>query len=159
MHLDSIRSSSPNGSSIQDALSDTLASTFTRKVTSNAGWSLNAFSIALFHLMSDHGNFQEAIDAVVQHGGDTDTNMAIAGALLGGLWGKHDMMLNETTAFNAEVLEQCAPMITSRAGRDGMLRTAERPAQYQYKYAQDLVKTKLQCGSLASDRAAKRARV
>lgn len=86
-------------------------------MTTNKAWTLNAFSLAIFTLLEGHADFQEAIDSVLRCGGDTDTNMAIAGALLGGLWGKQKMMLNESTAFNASVIASCVPMQTTRTGK------------------------------------------
>jgi len=50
------------------------------------GWVLVALQNAFFHL--SHSNFEEALVATVAQGGDTDTNAAICGALLGAALGK-----------------------------------------------------------------------
>ena len=50
------------------------------------GWVLVALQNAFFHL--SHSNFEEALIATVVQGGDTDTNAAICGALLGAALGK-----------------------------------------------------------------------
>ena len=51
------------------------------------GWVLVALQNAFFHL--SHSNFEEALIATVAQGGDTDTNAAICGALLGAALGRH----------------------------------------------------------------------
>jgi ADP-ribosylglycohydrolase len=50
------------------------------------GWVLVALQNAFFHLLNT--NFEEALIATVGCGGDTDTNAAICGALLGAAHGK-----------------------------------------------------------------------
>jgi ADP-ribosylglycohydrolase/fructose-1,6-bisphosphatase/inositol monophosphatase family enzyme len=50
------------------------------------GWVLVALQNSFFHL--SHSNFEEALIATVAQGGDTDTNAAICGALLGAALGK-----------------------------------------------------------------------
>jgi ADP-ribosylglycohydrolase len=52
----------------------------------NQGWVLIALQNAFFHLLHK-GDFEEALVATVNAGGDTDTNAAIAGALLGAALG------------------------------------------------------------------------
>ena len=51
------------------------------------GWVLVAFQNALWQLNHAEDLEQGVIDTVM-HGGDTDTNAAIAGALLGAVWGR-----------------------------------------------------------------------
>ena len=82
--------------------------------------------------------------------------MAITGGLAGALWGEQEMLRNPTTALNAEVLRQCVPKIISRAGRDGEIKTEERPEKYQYRYAEKLIGTMMPSDSEESK--AKRAR-
>ena len=53
---------------------------------SQAGWVLIAFQNALWQLLQSQ-NLEEAVVDTVMRGGDTDTNAAIAGALLGAFWG------------------------------------------------------------------------
>ncbi len=50
--------------------------------TRHQGWVLLALQNALFHLLHT-GDFEEALVATVNQGGDADTNAAIAGALFG----------------------------------------------------------------------------
>lgn len=50
------------------------------------GWVKWAFILAFYHLYHQTP-YKEAIVDVVQRGGDTDTNAAIVGAMLGALWG------------------------------------------------------------------------
>jgi len=50
------------------------------------GWVLVSLQNAFFHL--SHSNFEEALISTVSAGGDTDTNAAICGALLGAALGR-----------------------------------------------------------------------
>ena len=50
------------------------------------GWVLKAFRNALWQLVHST-NLEEAVVDTVMRGGDTDTNAAICGALLGAVWG------------------------------------------------------------------------
>ena len=52
------------------------------------GWVLVAFQNAFFRLLHS-GSLEEGIVETVRSGGDTDTNAAIAGALLGAVHGRH----------------------------------------------------------------------
>ena len=54
---------------------------------SQAGWVLIAFQNALWQLLHADDLEQALVDTVMR-GGDTDTNAAIAGALLGAVWGR-----------------------------------------------------------------------
>ncbi len=54
---------------------------------SQQGWVLIAFQNALFQLLSA-GSLEEGVVDTVMRGGDTDTNSAIAGALLGAVYGR-----------------------------------------------------------------------
>jgi ADP-ribosylglycohydrolase len=53
----------------------------------NSGWVLLAFQNALYRLLHAE-NFEEGVVATVSSGGDTDTNGAICGALLGAVYGE-----------------------------------------------------------------------
>ena len=55
---------------------------------SQAGWVLVAFRNALWQLLNAE-NLEEAVVDTVMRGGDTDTNAAITGALLGAVWGRN----------------------------------------------------------------------
>jgi len=52
------------------------------------GWVLTAFRNALWQLLHAP-NLEEAVVDTVMRGGDTDTNAAICGALLGAVWGRN----------------------------------------------------------------------
>ena len=52
------------------------------------GWVLTAFRNALWQLLHA-SNLEEAVVDTVMRGGDTDTNAAICGALLGAVWGRN----------------------------------------------------------------------
>ena len=54
---------------------------------SQQGWVLIAFQNAFYHLLHTP-SFEEAVVQTVMQGGDTDTNGAICGALLGALYGR-----------------------------------------------------------------------
>lgn len=56
----------------------------------NEGWVLTALQNALYQLLHAP-NFEEGIIATVMNGGDTDTNAAICGALLGALYGTNEV--------------------------------------------------------------------
>lgn len=69
------------------------------------GWVLLAFHNALWQLVHTP-NFEEGLVATIQCGGDTDTNAAICGALLGALYGETQIPKNWVTAvieFAADV--------------------------------------------------------
>lgn len=57
------------------------------------GWVLNALKLAFWHFVRikddsrDPQGFEDSLSSVVMHGGDADTNGAIAGALLGSWYG------------------------------------------------------------------------
>ncbi len=53
----------------------------------NSGWVLIAFQNAFYRLLHAK-NFEEGIVETVMSGGDTDTNAAITGALLGAVHGR-----------------------------------------------------------------------
>lgn len=54
-------------------------------------------------------SYREGIDCVVRLGGDTDTNAAIVGGLLGAKFGYRAMMEDEITRGNIEILQQANP--------------------------------------------------
>ena len=70
---------------------------------SQAGWVLIAFRNALWQLLHAKDPEQAIVDTVMR-GGDTDTNAAIAGALLGAVWG-----LNSIPDRWAERILNCRP--------------------------------------------------
>lgn len=96
-----------------------------RNVTYQRGHIIHAFYCAFWGLFQ-FNNYKEAIDAIICLGpnekepakikmkgkwkksevfvGDTDTNAAIAGALLGAYYGYEEMIKNEQTKTNVEIL-------------------------------------------------------
>ena len=83
-----------------------------------AGWVLVALRNALWQLRNTE-NLEEAVTDTVMRGGDTDTNAAIAGALLGAVGGRRAIPDQwETTILN------CRP----KAGRPGVYRP--RPQRF-----------------------------
>ena len=68
------------------AIESAAAGAAVRDFASSQGWVLIALQNAFFHLMHTI-DFEAALVATVNHGGDTDTNGAVAGSLLGALLG------------------------------------------------------------------------
>ena len=83
-----------------------------------AGWVLIAFQNALYQLLHA-SSLEEAVVDTVMQGGDTDTNAAICGALLGAVYGI-DAIPNQWTS----ALRNCRP----EAGRSGVHHP--RPPEY-----------------------------
>ena len=81
------------------------------------GWVLIAFQNAFRHLASGTP-FEEALIETVAEGGDTDTNAAICGALLGAAQGRTTIPARWSTPVLA-----CRPLAESGAHRP-------RPARY-----------------------------
>ncbi len=67
------------------------------------GWVLTAFRNALWQFLHAP-NLEEAVVDTVMRGGDTDTNAAICGALLGAMWGR-----NAIPAQWSECVLNCRP--------------------------------------------------
>ena len=78
--------------------------------TRQMGWVLIAFQNALYQLLHAP-NFTEAVVDTVMRGGDTDTNAAICGALLGAVYG-----VDEIPAQWKNSVLACRPL----AGNDGV---------------------------------------
>ena len=76
------------------------------------GWVLKAFQNALWQLLHAR-DLEEAVIETVMRGGDTDTNAAICGALLGAVHGREAIPPQW-----AESLRSCRPA----AGQEGVLR-------------------------------------
>jgi len=79
---------------------------FNRDVKSvGKGWVLHALYCAIwgwYHF----DTYQDPIDHIILKGGDTDTNAAIAGALIGANLGYNKLMLEERTRYNVGVVRQ-----------------------------------------------------
>jgi ADP-ribosylglycohydrolase len=74
---------------------------------SDKGWVLHAL-YAAFYGLNRPGGFQERIDAVIRLGGDTDTNAAIAGALIGADEGAERMAGETRTKSDLTAVLGCA---------------------------------------------------
>jgi ADP-ribosyl-[dinitrogen reductase] hydrolase len=74
-----------------------------RNVKENKGWILHSLYCAFFAL-SREGSFQDRIDEIIRMGGDTDTNGAIAGALIGAELGSKRMTKESRTGDNIDIL-------------------------------------------------------
>ena len=76
----------------------------------NQGWVLIAFQNALWQLLHAP-DFEEAVVDTVKHGGDTDTNAAICGALLGSVYGRDSVPERWTEAILNCRLESGNPRV------------------------------------------------
>lgn len=108
--------------------------------TRNQGWVLTAFGNA-FHRLWREQDFAEALTDTVMSGGDTDTNAAICGALLGAAYGRDAI----PQAWRSAVLG-CRAVKGAGAAHP-------RPAAYWADDAMDLAEALLTC---ATDRAVRR---
>lgn len=70
------------------------------------GWVVNALYCAMMSI-THFDNYKDAIDWVIRLGGDTDTNAAIAGALLGAKHGHTGLISNPITERNLEKVLKC----------------------------------------------------
>lgn len=76
-----------------------------RDIQTNKGWIYNAFYCAmltLYKINDNYSTFSSMINEVIKLGGDTDTNGAITGALLGAIIGFNNF--DETTLTNTEII-------------------------------------------------------
>ena len=89
-----------------------------RDYQSQMGWVLVAFQNALWQMLHAP-SFEDGVVDTVMQGGDTDTNAAIAGALLGAIYGEEAV-----PAQWRESILNCRP----EAGRPGV--HEPRPAEY-----------------------------
>jgi ADP-ribosylglycohydrolase/uridine kinase len=104
--------------------------TFVRVVDTKGtrGWTCHSFSIALWALRTAT-SASDGFTRVIQRGGDTDTNAAIAGALLGAKFGDDRMMSDKMFCANWEGVANCKPVIHGgKTGQD--MKIAPRPDKY-----------------------------
>jgi hypothetical protein len=73
------------------------------------GWTLHALYCAFFALSMTGYTYQDRIDTVIRFGGDTDTNAAISGALVGTWLGEIALRAEERTAQNIAAVLACDP--------------------------------------------------
>lgn len=88
------------------------------------GWCLTALTAALWGLFQFE-DYKSAIDTIIKCNGDTDTNAAITGCLLGAFYGK-EIFEHETTKNNIQVLLNC----------DTQVGDLKRPPEYQFNKTQ-----------------------
>lgn len=69
------------------------------------GWVLNALYCAIWGWYN-FTTYHEAIDAIIRLGGDTDTNAAIAGGLIGCTLGYNSLMQEKITANNIKIVRE-----------------------------------------------------
>lgn len=100
-----------------------------RDVSFQKGWVAHALYCAFLALNDPSPTFQDRIDRIVRLGGDTDTNAAIAGALLGAHFGEVAMRAENRTGTNLDVL------LALRGDACGQLL---RPRQYSAARLPDL---------------------
>lgn len=124
---------------MRKALEDATADgPFVRKVSGKQkGWSLNALAVAL-HFGMRSASFREGVDAVIRLGGDTDTNGAIAGAVLGAVFGERRMLSDDITRKNVNRILNCKPSIEAGAARSTR-KTTPRPASLHPKHMLELL--------------------
>lgn len=67
------------------------------------GWVLHALHCAFYALNMPSGSFEDRLDTIIRLGGDTDTNGAIAGAMLGAACGEQAMREEARTSPNIDV--------------------------------------------------------
>ena len=83
------------------------------------GYTLKAMQAGLWALVQGD-SFEEALVAVVNQGGDTDTNGAVAGAMLGGRYGDGDIPERWLRCIaGREQLESLALQLLSRCETSG----------------------------------------
>ncbi len=75
-----------------------------RSVTGKTkGWVLHSLYCSMWSLLYSK-NFQEGMDWVINLGGDTDTNAAISGAMLGAIFGYNKLNKEDITKKNIHIL-------------------------------------------------------
>jgi ADP-ribosylglycohydrolase len=123
----------PLDPTVKDAIEDAKNPRFARNIRANstvknAGWSAHSFSVSLWALAFAN-SFEDGMVRIVQFGGDTDTNAAIGGALLGARFGGARMRrAEELTSKNISIVLGCDPKTTT--GKVGNMKTTPRPPEY-----------------------------
>jgi ADP-ribosylglycohydrolase len=101
-----------------------------RDVTHSRGWVAHAFYCAYWALLH-FDDYQSAVDQVITHSkkgntvGDTDTNTAIAGALLGAYYGITQMKADDRTSRSVDIM----------LSADTSLGDVPRPSKYEMSSA------------------------
>lgn len=90
---------------VKDVVEEALHSEkFTRDITINKGFVLNSLYCAVW-AWKNFDVYQDAIDFIIRQKGDTDTNAAITGALMGSKLGFRKMMQEERTFENFKIIK------------------------------------------------------
>ena len=82
---------------------DAMKSVFDRDLQNQRGWNVHSLSVSLWVALNNV-SFHEGIKEIIKRGGDTDTNAAIGGALLGAIFGKSKMMESDIVAWNTDYI-------------------------------------------------------
>lgn len=70
----------------------------------HGGWCLHALYTAFYALNEYRGSYQDTVDLIIRLGGDSDTNGAISGGLIGAFVGSYLMTREERTVKNIDIL-------------------------------------------------------
>lgn len=95
---------------IQDVLDiELLNKPSKRQVNVSRGWTCHSLFFAMIAYQIHFNNFTEAMEYIIgQHlDSDTDTNAAIAGAILGLTYGYENLIKDEITLNNINILRKC----------------------------------------------------
>nr|QBK93460.1 MAG: ADP-ribosylglycohydrolase [Pithovirus LCPAC404] len=111
-----------NGSTVDEVLDNAIDQSESKEISSvlrdvkenkdrnvkgkTKGWILHAIYCAYSALMLDT-SFNKSINFVINKGGDTDTNAAIAGAMLGARYGFEKLISNGVTEENIRMILKC----------------------------------------------------
>lgn len=79
-----------------------------RNIDYKKGWCLHALYCAVYCLLY-FDQYHEAMKWIIDQKGDTDTNAAISGAVMGMKLGLKEMQKDETTKENIKILLSCNP--------------------------------------------------
>lgn len=140
----------------RDVLSAALGASWSRDVTGKQkGWCAHALSIALWSTLHAR-TFSESLNHIIKCGGDTDTNAAIAGALLGACFGRIGIEADPDMARNVQVVLGCKGVIETSSKGKAATRTP-RPPEYSSQRYVDLVRG-IANGCCPEERERKRAR-
>ena len=95
---------------------DAMKPVFDRDLQNQRGWNVHALSVSLWVVLHT-ASFHEGIKEIIKRGGDTDTNAAIGGALLGAIFGKTKMLESDVVAWNVDyIFEKTEARIESGHG-------------------------------------------
>jgi len=114
---------------LRECLQQALRPVFTRDLTKNKGWTLHSLAVALWSCLHA-SSFQEGVVDIIRRGGDTDTNAAIAGALLGARFGAKACLQDPVVSANWDVILKCEPVVCSGKSTAANWKKEPRPQKY-----------------------------